>query len=528
MKELYFFLQVDDGLSLLLPRAHLARLEHDQSITMDGWSRAQCVGTLAFDHKGSAKGSVELVRNPGGGSSNCCSMYPEAAPARVAGRQFDLRLFPRENGWVSARNGARVYTADSCTEGDFADGTRYSALQLIGKTLSVDVDLSAVECGCNAAFYLVSMAQNAMEPGNCGGDYYCDANVVCGVRCTEVDLIEANKHAFHSTLHNEWDGNGVAAGVGGGKWDLSGYGPFDGAAIDTRRTFRVHSWFQSNDGVSLDSLVTTLTQGDSRANFAIYNGDGAISAALRAGMTPTFSYWSASDMTWLSSGVECFENQDLCGDTVTFQSLALCDHGGPECYYTPRPPSPPTPPPPPPLPPATPPPPPSDPLPPTLPPPAEPMPPRPPQPPDSPPCPPFQPPPPCSPPSTPPLPPCSPPAQPPTPPDPPRLPWLSSLKSPPAPQVPPTWALSPDGVNSRRAELCIASISLLVMSCVGILACFRLREGAAGSSTMRSRHAKGSIGATARRRTTMMVKTTSRHVRIDDALDGDRAVEMAD
>ena len=56
------------------------------------------------------------------------------------------------------------------------------------------VDLSAVECGCNAAIYLTSM-HSVTNPGWCfepggahGGDYYCDANsgITCGNECAEV------------------------------------------------------------------------------------------------------------------------------------------------------------------------------------------------------------------------------------------------------------------------------------------------------------------------------------------------------
>lgn len=86
---------------------------------------------------------------------------------------------------------ASVCEDDKLTDGyscaDYDDG----AMVLGGQTLSFDVDLSSVGCGCNAALYLVSMPQNK-QPTACG-DFYCDANSVCGVACTEIDLMEANK-----------------------------------------------------------------------------------------------------------------------------------------------------------------------------------------------------------------------------------------------------------------------------------------------------------------------------------------------
>ena len=62
-----------------------------------------------------------------------------------------------------------MYVADSCSEGNY-DDTVYSSVKLLGRTLSLTVDLSAAECGCNAAWYLVNMAQNA-QPGICDGDH---------------------------------------------------------------------------------------------------------------------------------------------------------------------------------------------------------------------------------------------------------------------------------------------------------------------------------------------------------------------
>ena len=74
------------------------------------------------------------------------------------------------------RNGARVYFADECVEGHYHPD-RYTALQLLGNTFSVTIDLSSASCSCNVAWYLVPMRSNS-DPGTCDGDFYCDANKV--------------------------------------------------------------------------------------------------------------------------------------------------------------------------------------------------------------------------------------------------------------------------------------------------------------------------------------------------------------
>jgi hypothetical protein len=312
------------------------------------FSRAQCVGDMEADLLG---GKAAIVRNTGGGTSHCCRKHPVAAGALIQGDLLQLPLEPREPG-KSSRNGARVYVAELCKEGDY-HATRFSALELLGRTLSVTVNLSAASCGCNAAFYTVSMAQNTASPGQCDGDYYCDANVVCGVRCAEIDLIEANQRAFHSTLHAEWDGNGIVAGIGGHARGIPNngrsYGPMESATIDTRRPFRVHSNF-AHHGEGIE-LRTTLTQhGGRRLSFSARksgNYGRSLKAALQAGMTPVFSFWSDADISWLDGNVGCTDHQDSCGaEGVSFSELALCDEGQTTCDYAPRrPPGPPNAPP---------------------------------------------------------------------------------------------------------------------------------------------------------------------------------------
>ena len=229
-----------------------------------------------------------VVRNRGGGTSACCANHPVAAPARIkpTDRSVQLKLEQRADN-EGSRNGARVYFADECVEGHYHPD-RYTALQLLGKTFSVTLDLSSALCSCNVAWYLVPMRSNS-DPGTCDGDFYCDANKacwpcrwvaqghrplgrltlarivawkigmasgarlrlrrrptfkrqVCGVNCDEMDLVEANKFAFHSAAHTAFDGSGRSNGWGGGNahraFGSAEYGP-GGSVIDTNAPFRV-------------------------------------------------------------------------------------------------------------------------------------------------------------------------------------------------------------------------------------------------------------------------------------------------
>lgn len=91
---------------------------------------------------------------------------------------------------------------------DYIDPAKYFKINLLGGSLSFDVDLSKSGCGCLTSLYAIMMP--AMD--NVGDKFkYCDAGNEDGHFCPEFDLMEANKHAFRTTAHrcDAPDSNGV-------------------------------------------------------------------------------------------------------------------------------------------------------------------------------------------------------------------------------------------------------------------------------------------------------------------------------
>jgi len=294
-------------------------------------------------------GSLELQ---GYGLQNMTNAYWNV-PGELAGNVEVI------DGKVVAYMKGRTYFSESCSDGPF-DYQKYSAIPLLGKKLRWTTDLAGAGCGCNAALYLTSLRQNA-DISQCF-DYYCDANSVCGVRCAEIDLQEANEHAWHSTLHVAEDGGGVGAGYGGGgdgwnhnrDWTKEQYGP-DAACIDTTKPFQAEVAFpvEWTDGeMNLMSMTTLLTQqgrdcsaccqGDSCGScrleaevrvrdysFRGQNTRKQLTEALQAGMTPIVSYWSSDDMLWMDGkgqdgkGPCERDNAAACGPSVSFYDFSI-------------------------------------------------------------------------------------------------------------------------------------------------------------------------------------------------------------
>lgn len=240
----------------------------------------------------------------------------------------------------------RTYFGTSCSTGAYETAyhpSNYLSLQLLGKELVYTTDMSGAECGCNAALYLTSLPQSK-EVSGCY-DYYCDANTVCWLKCAEIDLQEANKYSWHSTLHIPTDPNGVAAGYGGGgngwngprDWKKEDYGP-GGRCIDTTRPFQVAVGFPTNSAGRLAAMRTTLSQSGKpctlTTSISSYNVNGQnaldqLTDALAPGMTPIISYWSSKDMLWMDGkggdglGPCAQDTPDKCSPSVSFSDFSV-------------------------------------------------------------------------------------------------------------------------------------------------------------------------------------------------------------
>jgi len=188
---------------------------------------------------------------------------------------------------------------------------------LLDKTLGFTADLSTVVCGCNAAFYFTKMpaydANQQPNPTTCG-NYYCDANNVCGAWCPEMDVLEANRAGLAVTPHkcdapqgkfySHCDGAGCSLRT---KDMPNAFGYGSNFQIDTHHPFNISMSFRTSNG-QLSSIYTVLSQDNRKAEITHDTGRcGAgylesMTEAFKAGMVLVVSHWSGntgSDMGWL-------------------------------------------------------------------------------------------------------------------------------------------------------------------------------------------------------------------------------------
>lgn len=190
----------------------------------------------------------------------------------------------------------------------------YFKPNLLGGSIEWDVDLSQHECGCIAAFYLVSMPGKD-EAGDLWMDTdgwgYCDANHVAGNFCPEFDLMEANKYSLATTPHscNAPDSKGFYHACDGDghcnmniydmlNWD--GYGPGDSYTINTDLPFHMKVTFDKDDEGYLSSFSTILSQNGREQTMTPHNCDylAGMTDDLKNGMGLVVSNWGGN-AEWL-------------------------------------------------------------------------------------------------------------------------------------------------------------------------------------------------------------------------------------
>lgn len=256
-----------------------------------------------------------------------------------------------------------------------ATGQNYADVQLLGKELSFDVDISLLPCGENGNLFLseIDFTGGRNEYNPAGASYgfgTCDSQCSVGPYfngtvntdglgscCNEMDIWEANAMANALTVHpcsidgiygcsgDECSSTGVCNKNGCG-WNpyqqgsTSFYGP--GLTVDTSKPFTVTTQFITDDGTTTGKLVdvrryyaqnnvlipnpvsTTYAGVNSiDATFCTDTGGGTFPSdglattgeALGRGMVIIFSIWQDGSgfMNWLDSTVD---NAGPCNSTA--------------------------------------------------------------------------------------------------------------------------------------------------------------------------------------------------------------------
>lgn len=212
-----------------------------------------------------------------------------------------------DNG-VNLPEGGRSYFLSSS---EYAAENFYRP-NLLGGSVSYDIDMSGVSCGCIAAFYLVKMPAKDWNgnPDNTDGWWYCDAQAVGGEYCPEFDIMEANKYAFQTTAHSctyadnghysDCDHGGHCVQNSADIFNHQGqnaYGPGNWYTIDTTQPFNFKIDFNEDNG-QFASFVTTLSQNGKSINTSCYDGSNNWMTEDIKDMGFAMSNWSG-DASWL-------------------------------------------------------------------------------------------------------------------------------------------------------------------------------------------------------------------------------------
>lgn len=229
---------------------------------------------------------------------------------------------------------------------DYSKKENFYMPSLLGKTISVDIDLKrhGPSCGCYLTFYLVGMP--SAHPGYYE-DYYCDSRAYKGMGvCSEFQLAEGNKNALRTanhactasySQHPNWKCNKNGDPLR--KTTAGEFGIGVDHSIDSSRPFH---YAQSFDLQGDDLTVTTVvTQDDRRVEFTMGPGSSELNAMvseLRGGMALVTGYWYQEDMEGLDSEA-CGNGAQECNMRPAYVSNWTITTNGATPAPTPAPPA---------------------------------------------------------------------------------------------------------------------------------------------------------------------------------------------
>ena len=253
---------------------------------------------------------------------------------------------PKGGDRMEIPHGGRSYLATSNALGP----DNFYGVNLLGGSISYDVDLSQSGCSCNAALYLISMPGkdwNGNPSGGEGGDYYCDANMVNGQWCPEFDIMEANTYAWHSTPHkcdspndkghySNCDRGGNCFQVAHQK--LNGiYGPGNQYPINTQKEFHVKFSVDTDGNFKVEFTQNGQTH-SMASDGSCFGYLGMIKNDLANNMALAISNWGTDwgTMSWLDQDTGC---QGECNNnpTLVIKNIEYTSGSGPSPGPGPKP-----------------------------------------------------------------------------------------------------------------------------------------------------------------------------------------------
>jgi len=231
---------------------------------------------------------------------------------------------------ITSNLNPRFYLANSCV-GAFGPSV-FQLINPLGATISFTANLSSVGCALNSAFYLVGMP--APVSGSFG-DYYCDANCYGGCCCTEMDLMEANRHAMQITPHRCTNNTNTGCDPAGCYLNTqtvtpNGYGPDASFTINTQNPFNVSTTFYTTNN-QLSSITTIISQGSNAINLTHNSSCGmdylsGMSTAFQNGMVIVWSFWTG-EMSWLDSPACTNNTNEMPNPQFIFSNLVITGAG---------------------------------------------------------------------------------------------------------------------------------------------------------------------------------------------------------